>query len=39
MMDRPTNRHKGENIHARVLVLVLDKLSDCASQMYEVSLK
>ena len=39
MMDIPTNRGKGENIHARVMVLVHDTSSGCALQMYEVSLK
>ena len=34
------NRGKGENIHARVKVfVVLDTSSECALQMYEVSLK
>ena len=28
-----------KNIHARVMVLVLDRLSQCALQMYDVSLK
>ena len=39
MTDRPTNRGKGDYIHARVMVLVHDKSSECALQMYEVSLK
>ena len=39
MTDRPRNRHNGENIHARVMVIVHDKLSECALQMYEVLLK
>ena len=38
-MDRPTNRGKGGNIHARVMVLAHDTLSECALQMYEVSFK
>ena len=33
MTDRPT---KGENKHARAMVLVHDMLSGCALQMYEV---
>ena len=39
MTDRPTNRRKGENIHARLMVLMHDMLSECALQMYKVSLK
>ena len=39
MTDRPSNGHKGENINARVMVLVHDMSSECALQMYEVSLK
>ena len=39
MMDRPLNRSKGGNIHARVMVLVHDTSSECALQMYVVSLK
>ena len=39
MTDRPTNRGKGENIHARVMVLVHDTSSECALQMYEVPMK
>ena len=39
MTDRPTNIGKGGNIHARVMVLVHDTSSECALQMYEVSLK
>ena len=46
MTDRPTNRGKrggggggGGNIHARVMVLVHDMSSECALQVYEVSLK
>ena len=33
------NRLKGENKHAKVMVLVHDTSSECALQMYEVSLK
>ena len=39
MTDRPRNRGKGENINVRVMVLVHDVLSECALQMYEISLK
>ena len=39
MTDRLTNRGNGGYIHARVMVLVLDTSSECALQMYEVSLK
>ena len=39
MMHRPTNSGKGENVHARVMVFVHETLSECALQMYEVSLK
>ena len=39
MTDRPTNRHKGKKIPARVVVLVQDTSSQCALQMYEVSLE
>ena len=37
--DGQTHRGKGENIHARVMVLVHDASSECALQMNEVSLK
>ena len=33
------NRHKGKNIHARVMVLVHNASSECAIKMFEVSLK
>ena len=33
------NRGMGKNIHARVMVLVHDTSSECASQVYIVSLK
>ena len=39
MTDRPTIRGKGENIHARVMVLVHGMSPECALQKYEVSLK
>ena len=39
MTTIPTNRGKGENIHARVMVLVNDRSSEYALQMYEVFLK
>ena len=39
MTDRATNRGKGGNIRARVMVLVHDTCSECALQMYEVSLE
>ena len=39
MIDSPSNRNKGENINAKVMVLVHDMSSECALQMYEVSLK
>ena len=39
MMERPTNRGKRGNIHARVMVLVHDTSSECALQVHEVSLK
>ena len=34
-----TDRRKGQNKHARVMVLVHDTQSKCVLQMYEVSLK
>ena len=39
MTDRPTNRSKGGHIHARIMSLVHDTSSECALQMYVVSLK
>ena len=39
MTDRPTNRRKGKKIPKRVMVLVQDTSSECALQMYEVSLE
>ena len=39
MTDRTMNRRMGEDIHARVMVLVHDKSSEYALQMHEVSLK
>ena len=39
MTDRPTNRRKGEIIHAKVMVLVHDTSTECALQMFKVSLK
>ena len=37
--DRHTLRSKEGNIHASVMVLLHAMLSECALQMYEVSLK
>ena len=37
--DFVMDRGKGKIIHARVMVLVLGTTSECALQMYEVSLK
>ena len=39
MTDGPTNRHKGKYVHAIVMVLVHNTSSECAFQMYEISLK
>ena len=33
------NRGQGENVYARVMVLVHDKSSECALKIFEVSLK
>ena len=39
MTDRPTDGRQGGTIHAKNMVLVHDMSSECALQMYEVSLK
>ena len=39
MTNRPSNSQKGKNINVRDMVLAHDMSSECALQMYEVSLK